>query len=85
MPAVFSGYQFGGSFHCLNFGKIRDTAPSTAFLDTSVLKTTNNLLEVTCVADGERSYEQCQRFRKGAKKLLGERRGDALEFSCVFQ
>ena len=63
--------QFGGSSQCF-----RDTARSSAFLDISVLKTTNNLLEEAFIADGNVSTskvftEELQSCLENGEEMLG--------------
>ena len=53
-----------------------DTARSSAFLDISVLKTTNNLLEEACIADGNLSRskvfaEELQSCLENGEEMLG--------------
>ena len=68
---IFQFNQFGGSSQCFH-----DTARSSAFLDISVLKTTNNLLQEACIADGNLSTckvfaEELQSCLENGEEMLG--------------
>ena len=68
---IFQFNQFGGSSQCFH-----DTARSSAFLDICVLKTTNNLLEEACIADGNLSTskvfaEELQSCLENGEEMLG--------------
>lgn len=68
---IFQFNKFGGSSQCFH-----DTARSSAFLDISVLKTTNNLLEEACIADGNLSTskvfaEELQSCLENGEEMLG--------------